>query len=176
MENSYEILGLPYGASIEDIKKAYHLYASKLHPDKHDGDPFFSDMFKKVHAAYQNLTGNATGKGYFQFTNNNESHNASSFNMRYGSNNDSKVSDLEKQLAHAEIICSQLNQKVLFLEFTLTATQKLLGIKNDTIDEQNRVINEIREESAQYQGYFKTAVSICVGLIVGLIIMATKSA
>ena len=86
------------------------------------------------------------------------------------------MSDLEKQLAHAEIICSQLNQKVLFLESTLTATQKLLGIKNDTIDEQNRVINEIREESAQYQGYFKTAVSICVGLIVGLIIMATKSA
>lgn len=39
----YQILGLEPNATQEKIKKAYRLYASKFHPDKHKGDKFFEE-------------------------------------------------------------------------------------------------------------------------------------
>ncbi len=47
----YQILGLARNASKEDIRKAYRLYALKLHPDKQNGDKFFEDRFKEINEA-----------------------------------------------------------------------------------------------------------------------------
>lgn len=55
MKEYYKILGLNENASIEEIKKAYRLYASKYHPDKHSGDKFFEERFKEIKDAYEYL-------------------------------------------------------------------------------------------------------------------------
>lgn len=56
MKNYYQTLGLTENSSTEEIKKAYKLFALKLHPDKHDGDKFFEARFKEVLEAYEILS------------------------------------------------------------------------------------------------------------------------
>lgn len=51
--NAYEILGVPFGASQEEIKKAFRALAKLHHPDL-GGD---AEVFKKITAAYAELTG-----------------------------------------------------------------------------------------------------------------------
>lgn len=50
--NYYDILGVPKGASQEDIKKAYRKLAHQYHPDKGNGN---GEKFKEVNEAYQVL-------------------------------------------------------------------------------------------------------------------------
>ena len=49
----YEVLGITKGASKDDIKKAFHKLAHKLHPDKATGD---AEKFKEVSEAYSILS------------------------------------------------------------------------------------------------------------------------
>lgn len=51
----YEVLGVPRGASSEDIKKAYRKLARALHPDVSD-DPEAEARFKEVAGAYEILS------------------------------------------------------------------------------------------------------------------------
>ena len=55
MRDYYQVLGLSRSATQEDIRKAYLHYASKFHPDKHNGDPFFAERFKELKEAYEIL-------------------------------------------------------------------------------------------------------------------------
>ena len=55
MISPYDFFGLGKNATPSEIKKAYRLYAGKLHPDKHDGDPFFGELFKMTASAYEEL-------------------------------------------------------------------------------------------------------------------------
>jgi len=52
MANAYEILGVPKGASEEEIKKAYRRLAAKHHPDR-GGD---TARFQEIQGAYETLT------------------------------------------------------------------------------------------------------------------------
>jgi len=52
-KNYYEVLGIQKGATKEEIKKAFHKLAHKLHPDKASGD---ADKFKEVSEAYSILS------------------------------------------------------------------------------------------------------------------------
>ncbi len=56
----HEVLGVPRGASVDEIKRAYRKLAAKYHPDKvdHLGDEFkvlAEERFKEIQDAYQEL-------------------------------------------------------------------------------------------------------------------------
>ncbi len=62
-KNYYDILGVPKGASADEIKKAYRSKAHKLHPDK-GGD---KAKFQEVNEAYQVLGDPQKKAQYDQF-------------------------------------------------------------------------------------------------------------
>lgn len=59
----YEVLGVPKGASQDEIKKAFHRLAHKYHPDK-GGD---EKKFKEINEAYQVLSDAKKRQQYDQF-------------------------------------------------------------------------------------------------------------
>ncbi len=56
MADPYELLGVPRGASADDIKQAYRKLAKKLHPDLNPGDAAIERRFKEISAAYDLLS------------------------------------------------------------------------------------------------------------------------
>jgi DnaJ-class molecular chaperone len=55
MRDPYEVLGVPRGASAEEIKQAYRRLAKKLHPDLNPGNPRIEQAFKEVAIAHDLL-------------------------------------------------------------------------------------------------------------------------
>ena len=59
MKDPYEVLGLPHGASEEEVKKAYRNLSRKYHPDANINNPNAAqaeEKFKEVQAAYTHRT------------------------------------------------------------------------------------------------------------------------
>lgn len=52
----YDVLGVPKGASPDEIKSAFRKLATKHHPDRNNGDAEAAVRFKEVNAAYQVLS------------------------------------------------------------------------------------------------------------------------
>ena len=51
-KNPYEVLGVPHGASEEEIKAAYRRLAKRYHPDLNPGDPTAAQKMNEVNQAY----------------------------------------------------------------------------------------------------------------------------
>lgn len=59
MKDPYEVLGVPHGASEEEIKKAYRDLARKYHPDNYANNPLADlaqEKMKEINEAYDALT------------------------------------------------------------------------------------------------------------------------
>lgn len=59
MKDPYEVLGVPHGASEEEIKKAYRELARKYHPDNYVNNPLADlaqEKMKEINEAYATLT------------------------------------------------------------------------------------------------------------------------
>ncbi|KAJ9542369.1 hypothetical protein OSB04_028875 [Centaurea solstitialis] len=52
----YEVLGIPIGADVKEVKVAYRRLARVLHPDVVGNGDSSADEFMKVHSAYATLT------------------------------------------------------------------------------------------------------------------------
>ena len=63
----YDVLGIPKGASKEEIKKAYRKLALKYHPDKNKGDKTSEEKFKEASEAYHILSDDKRKANYDQF-------------------------------------------------------------------------------------------------------------
>lgn len=64
MKDYYYILGLNETATTEEVKKAYRKLSLKFHPDKNDGDEFFTERFKEIQEAYETLVDTSKRKAY----------------------------------------------------------------------------------------------------------------
>lgn len=59
MKDPYEVLGVPHGASDDEIKKAYRELARKYHPDNYANNPLADlaqEKMKEINEAYDTLT------------------------------------------------------------------------------------------------------------------------
>ena len=67
MKDPYEVLGVPHGASDEEIKRAYRDLARKYHPDNYANNPLADlaqEKMKETNEAYDALTkGTGTNSG-----------------------------------------------------------------------------------------------------------------
>ncbi len=65
MRDPYEVLGVPRGASEEEIKKAYRTLSRKYHPDTNINNPNKAEAeekFKEVQQAYQQIMDHGHGQ------------------------------------------------------------------------------------------------------------------
>ncbi|MFN0292838.1 J domain-containing protein [Pedobacter helvus] len=62
--NYYDILGISQTATSDEVKKAYRKLSLKFHPDKNEGDEYFSQMFKQINIAYNVLIDTEKRKDY----------------------------------------------------------------------------------------------------------------
>jgi len=56
VDDPYRILGVPRGASPEDVKRAFRRLALQYHPDRNPDDPVAEARFKEITAAYELLS------------------------------------------------------------------------------------------------------------------------
>jgi curved DNA-binding protein CbpA len=56
MKNYYQLLGVNENASKDQIKEAYKRLSIIVHPDKNNGDVYYSDLFKEINEANQVLS------------------------------------------------------------------------------------------------------------------------
>lgn len=60
MRDPYEVLGVPRGASDEDIKAAYRRLAKQYHPDRNPDDPTAAEKMNEINAAYDAIKSGET--------------------------------------------------------------------------------------------------------------------
>ncbi|MBW6459927.1 MAG: DnaJ domain-containing protein [Bacteroidales bacterium] len=80
------MLGLESNASKDEIKKAYRIYAKKIHPDKQNGDKFFEERFKEILEAYEILSEDSKRANYDSKRTSDYSNGASAYNRQSYSN------------------------------------------------------------------------------------------
>ena len=70
MPNYYDVLGVPQGASIKDVRQAYRKLAREHHPDVNPGDKASETKFKQINEAYGVLSDSEKRRKYDRYGDN----------------------------------------------------------------------------------------------------------
>ena len=81
IQNPYEVLGLSYGATDEEVTKAYRKLVKKYHPDLHPGDEEAAKKMREINEAYDQIKNGTANHGYSGNQNNSYSNNSGSTNF-----------------------------------------------------------------------------------------------
>ena len=122
MRNYYEILGVSETASQEEIKTAFRRLSKKFHPDKHNNDKEFTELFKMINEAYRNLSSIQKRNQYDQQINRQET------NCQYDRTYKWDVSELTIMAACVVVANSNATTSIIGrkLNLTFTDSQQLL--------------------------------------------------
>lgn len=118
MVNLYQVLGLPFGAPIEQVRKTYREFAKHFHPDKHQGSKFFTERFKEIQSAYETLSDDRLR---FKF----EREFRDSDNLE-------EVSQLKAKLERAEVKLAQCEKKLVQVNAELKNLKTSIDSKGAT--------------------------------------------
>ena len=183
MVNPYDILGLPPNASKAKVKKAYRLYVSKLHPDKHDGEPFFDELLKRINEAYKTI---CASNGY-SFDNDSRDSSVSQSddskdtdaqniinalrqevqNLRHERTTQQRlISDLQTKIRDADAMQLQIN----ILQATIKMYESTSKLREKTLSQQDEYISYYKQQTPSATGTSQTAMNWIVALVIGLII------
>ncbi len=79
IQDPYKVLGLSYGATDEEVTKAYRKLVKKYHPDLHPGDKEAARKMSEINEAYDQIKSGAANQynGYSNSQNNSYSNNES---------------------------------------------------------------------------------------------------
>ena len=64
-QDPYEVLGVPRGASEEEVTKAYRKLAKKYHPDLNPGDEAAAQKMSEINAAYNQIKNGTAGSSSY---------------------------------------------------------------------------------------------------------------
>ncbi|XP_075902501.1 dnaJ homolog subfamily C member 4 isoform X2 [Nelusetta ayraudi] len=167
--NYYDVLGVKTDASVEEIKNAFFEKSKKMHPDRDPSNPALHTQFVALNEAYRVLSKELSRKEYdtkirhsygrgqaFRSTSSYTSPGASMDNMRYWE---------QFHQSHAQEMSAEQFQKkrkrnfrlvgycviAMFLSIGahLVFFRKLEEVHNNFMDEKDRIITDIYNESKE---------------------------
>lgn len=101
MKDPYEVLGVPHGASEEEIKRAYRDLARKYHPDNYVNNPLADlaqEKMKEINEAYATLT-----KGGGSSYNSGGSYNGSGYNGGYNGSSSAALNEVRRLIQMGDL-------------------------------------------------------------------------
>ncbi|XP_068445127.1 dnaJ homolog subfamily C member 4 [Clinocottus analis] len=169
--NYYDLLGVKSDASLEEIKNAFFNKSKKLHPDSDPSNPALHSLFVELNEAYRVLSKYSSRKEYdlkrHQYSGG-QAFRATSTNTSYKASTDTQESfrywEQFRQSQAQQMTAEEWQKRrrrnfrmvgycfmtmVLSIGAHLVFFRKLEEVHNNFMDEKDRVISEIYNESKE---------------------------
>lgn len=151
MVNYYQVLGLPFGAPLEQVRKAYRECAKHFHPDKHQNSEFFKTKFQDLQQAYEVLCDEALRREYEQDF--------------LGNKYDSNSSALRNELIEERQKVFQLEAEVSSLQAKLKDKQAECEILLKYKQAHSKKLDVSSNSSSSWRNAFILLVLVGIGLV-----------
>ncbi|KAL7395037.1 hypothetical protein ABVT39_009134 [Epinephelus coioides] len=170
--NYYDLLGVKSDASLDEIKNAFFNKSKKLHPDSDPSNPALHSQFVELNEAYRVLSKELSRKEYdfkirppysrgqaFRSTSSHTTYRASTSteaqnNFRYWEQfrqaQEMPAEEWQKRRKrNFRLVCYCVVTMVLSIGAHLVFFRKLEQVHNNFMDEKDRIITEIYNESKE---------------------------
>lgn len=177
MTDPYDILGLTPNTPIKEVKKAYKLYVGKLHPDKHNVDPFFDNLLKRINEAYSKICNG-------EFASSSVGQDAKAKNTNYQPTVDSLQQEIERLKSEREHLLQNIAElqsnarntdamqvQINMLQAALKMYECTAKLRESTLTEQDEIIERYQQNMHPLNETSDTGIKWIVALAIGIIIL-----